>query len=345
MTIDFKRNVHHLLPPATIIRLRGMSSRNIPFASCDRERPPENGIPISVFCLSLQDHFASKDDVKHVEECIVEELFLYKEPSLSAHELVAARVRQLHGSVPSSDSHIVQDSDTFYIYIERLMGKTTNAENSSPSLANIPVFGSSSLKERYADDVIGSVPHLPRTQGDTLCSRLTFTEAQPLHLHQLVVLATMVHNNNPIYCLTEENCYFFASSIFEILRRTYESASLEVYNTLAGSWYGSRIYGMQITPAAIDWYHRSLIEFMKPIQEKVEQRRAEIDAIYQQHDVEKSAIMQRKDIVIEEKGAELEEMKAELEESKAALEGKDAVIEKLLKLLEGVESFQPESGI
>ncbi|KAF9485142.1 hypothetical protein BDN70DRAFT_871511 [Pholiota conissans] len=93
MAIDFKRNLSPLCCSVNRVGQRFHLNRGPNILCLGRERQ-RTGFSISAYFQQLQDHYQVISRLEHVDECIVEEMMLFKETPESEEEVIVAKVRQ-----------------------------------------------------------------------------------------------------------------------------------------------------------------------------------------------------------------------------------------------------------
>jgi hypothetical protein len=81
-----------------------------------------------------------------------------------------------------------------------------------------------------------------KAPSDEMICDLVFTE--PLYLHQLAVMALIVHKVNTSYLLVTNNCYHYTGTIMKLLERGHRITNT-VDGANAGKWCGINILGTQ----------------------------------------------------------------------------------------------------
>lgn len=140
-----------------------------------------------------------------------------------------------------------------YLSVSSSFPQTSNKSTppSSPSSSGNSISNSIPSK-RYADDRVSTLPSPgARNKDDELLIEVTFvtpdasTHASPSphsrtgpYLHEVAVLASVVHRLNPAYTLTTHNCFFFANMLLKCLQELYVVASVDTITESAPRFCG-----------------------------------------------------------------------------------------------------------
>ena len=173
----------------------------------------------------------------------------YKSMAPSRHEYVSAIVVD-----PDSDSKLT------YLAIERGRGDPETIPSSGSgdpkpkgdlfSSSNHSIVSLSSVSDSNASHLsaIDKISPMATSsdgmwdEGDELIFELKF-DKKCLYLHELAILALLVHKLNTNYLLTTNNCYHYACTIMKVLEIQYETMNT-VENSRAGTWCGIIICSM-----------------------------------------------------------------------------------------------------
>ena len=165
-----------------------------------------------------------------------------KSKKISQHEYMQVRV-------------LDPRNQTTFLAFERLGGEPADVpkpiSESCPDLSRPPLKRSktslsslsslsSCLSNNAAQDVVTPLTsgHGKLQQGDEVVGTLTFLENKSPSLHEVALLAGIIHEGNNQYLLFSNNCYHYAGTMMLVLAAEYSPDMDTPENAHAGTWCG-----------------------------------------------------------------------------------------------------------
>lgn len=201
---------------------------------------PPAAEPVATYCQQLQ-LLKQLKGIEALRRWRVSRARTFKCKSASQHEYVSATI-------------IDPENKTHHLVFERLRGDPENSlspitETTHPLTRLSPSGSNSSLSSlssasfsAYAanDRIVPVGASGKKKEEDVEVYDLVFPEG--FCLHELAILAFMVHQTNSSYLLMTNNCYYYAGTIMKILEKKH-NISNAVKGANAGRWCFINIFG------------------------------------------------------------------------------------------------------
>jgi hypothetical protein len=224
--MDFKRHISHLF--ASFLSLLKMSQPQQPSGI---EFVPNSHPDSLTTYLNLLERYETQAEMRSAR---IISIHLLKKKSLTEHESVAVMAcdnqgiskvlvfeRQGGVKVATQPQPPIQPHRSRFLTLSRkLFRPPTTTVPSSPSLEeSSSITPTSSSSDRYAIDTVRTQNTIP---DEDSIGTLVFPSHTP-YIHQVTILANIVHENNTIYRLCSTNCYWFAGYLIALLEKEFDA--------------------------------------------------------------------------------------------------------------------------
>ncbi|EGN91631.1 hypothetical protein SERLA73DRAFT_192195 [Serpula lacrymans var. lacrymans S7.3] len=255
--------------------------------------------------------------VDETSRCYIDRIVFCKCKKDKKHEFLLIHVRR----------HTITGAQKAFIVVDRAprAPEGNNASVQSPPASGI---ASPSVSDTTADDRVSTCMENDKEFGNltakykpyaTLCE-LDFLPSVENHLppsvRQLSVLLTVVNHHAPLYNLYEHQCYWFANTVFDMLKKLFPNAEEKcTSHDIRGNYHGLKFDHRNSIETITEEYDRSWIEACNRVREE----RIKQEETRRKHVEDGMKIGEERGIKIgEEHGrAEREQLKAEMEQQKA----------------------------